>query len=263
MKNDFQFWIIIKIPNFGIIDKMAYNELIDIIKDIGKYDNIIKTAETDAKTIIEKAETDAKTIIEKAETDAKTILEKAMIKKNEEEADIKKEKEKASLILASAIQQENYILRNIGKVKTLHDAKMKLKKEKEDLSNVIDEMKNTKEILTNTINDLQKKLKNLTDDEVGGIITLNVGDRLFTTLKSTLQKKNTFLKAIVSDKHTTIKDKNGYIFIDRDPDLFDSVLFYLRTNCLKDKDYLISELDYYGFDQKEIDDLYDNYEISE
>ena len=78
-----------------------------------------------------------------------------------------------------------------------------------------------------------------------GLITLNVGGWLFTTLKLKLQILP-FLSAIISGKHTTLKDESGNIFIDRDPDLFDQILLYLRSDVLKPT--LFDELEYYGLD---------------
>ncbi|XP_040566338.1 BTB/POZ domain-containing protein KCTD3 [Lepeophtheirus salmonis] len=62
------------------------------------------------------------------------------------------------------------------------------------------------------------------------IVDLNVGGTSFSTSKSTLTSiPDTFFSALISDRLTSARDKNGAIFIDRDPDLFKIILNYLRT----------------------------------
>lgn len=62
------------------------------------------------------------------------------------------------------------------------------------------------------------------------IIKLNVGGRIFHTSNSTLQwVPHTFFTALLSNNIPSEKDENGAYFIDRDPDLFNVILKYLRT----------------------------------
>nr|ACO15314.1 BTB/POZ domain-containing protein KCTD3 [Caligus clemensi] len=61
------------------------------------------------------------------------------------------------------------------------------------------------------------------------VIDLNVGGSLFSTSRSTLTSiPDTFFSALLSDRIASARDKNGAIFIDRDPDLFKIILNYLR-----------------------------------
>nr|ACO15723.1 BTB/POZ domain-containing protein KCTD3 [Caligus clemensi] len=65
------------------------------------------------------------------------------------------------------------------------------------------------------------------------VIDLNVGGSLFSTSRSTLTSiPDTFFSALLSDRIASARDKNGAIFIDRDPDLFKIILNYLRTRCI-------------------------------
>lgn len=60
------------------------------------------------------------------------------------------------------------------------------------------------------------------------IIKLNVGGVKFTTLKMTLDKHESFLSSLVSDRHNVIKDEEGYIFIDRNGEIFKYIMKWLR-----------------------------------
>ena len=62
------------------------------------------------------------------------------------------------------------------------------------------------------------------------IVGLNVGGKLFQTSRYILTKcAGTFLAELFSDRsHRLQKDSKGYIFLDRDADLFSFILTYLR-----------------------------------
>jgi hypothetical protein len=84
----------------------------------------------------------------------------------------------------------------------------------------------------------------------GEIININIGGSKFATLQCTLDKaKNTKLeKLLVSAK----KDKDGYLFIDRSPKLFEYVLDALRSGTLlfpeefEEACELFKEIEWYG-----------------
>jgi len=68
------------------------------------------------------------------------------------------------------------------------------------------------------------------DDE---IITINVGGRHFTTFKSTLLRfSHSILARMISGSIPMRKDREGRIFLDRDPNIFGFVLEYLRSSKL-------------------------------
>ena len=100
---------------------------------------------------------------------------------------------------------------------------------------------------------------------VDEFIELNVGGKVFCTLRSTLlnnewskkggstTKTSLFSMAERMGMESLIRDHNGRIFIDRDPQLFEIILQFLRTGCAKLpspslKDAMMMELDYYGLD---------------
>jgi len=60
------------------------------------------------------------------------------------------------------------------------------------------------------------------------VLKINVGGRIFQTQTQTLLKSPKFREIL--EKYNTIKDENGYIFIDRDGDSFCKVLNLLRTD---------------------------------
>eukprot|EP01095_Lingulamoeba_sp_RSL-Kostka_P014006 TRINITY_DN596_c0_g2_i1.p1 TRINITY_DN596_c0_g2~~TRINITY_DN596_c0_g2_i1.p1 ORF type:complete len:378 (-),score=117.67 TRINITY_DN596_c0_g2_i1:352-1401(-) len=81
----------------------------------------------------------------------------------------------------------------------------------------------------------KKKLSNSNNNSSGNIIALNVGGKLFYTTKSTLLNQsfeNTFFHSLLSEKFDSTKDKNGAYFIDRDGDIFEHILYFLRTGNL-------------------------------
>ncbi|KAJ4458043.1 putative K+ channel tetramerization subfamily protein [Paratrimastix pyriformis] len=62
------------------------------------------------------------------------------------------------------------------------------------------------------------------------VITINVGGRVFTTLKQTLlTQEDSMLAAMFSGRHPITKNAEGMPFIDRNPDIFEKILDYLRT----------------------------------
>ena len=99
-----------------------------------------------------------------------------------------------------------------------------------------------------------------------GIITLNVGGKLFSTSKATLtSQKDTFFEALVSGRHgnpslstttmTNCISSGSTYFIDRDPDHFKHILNFLRTGTVislptdeNGKKELLIEADFYGLD---------------
>ncbi|KAL9646001.1 hypothetical protein ABK040_000441 [Willaertia magna] len=100
-------------------------------------------------------------------------------------------------------------------------------------------------------------------------VYLNVGGRHFTTSITTLTTlSNSFFTTIFSGRFELSKTKDGYIFIDRDGDLFVYILEYLRdreiifpnsdTSLLQQlKKKIIREANYYQLEEL-IDYLNDN-----
>lgn len=87
----------------------------------------------------------------------------------------------------------------------------------------------------------------------GKIIDINVGNQRFSTLQKTLDKvTGTKMETILSKAHV---EKDGSIFIDRDPTLFEIILDGLRSDSLsmiEDDDMsrqLYKELRYFGIEE--------------
>ncbi len=95
------------------------------------------------------------------------------------------------------------------------------------------------------------------------ILHLNVGGTRFSTSRQTLlnsgasartassqHQHETFFTALLSGRVGCLRDEDGAIFIDRDPDLFRVILNYLRTRTLSlqgaDVKQLLHEAEYYG-----------------
>ena len=84
------------------------------------------------------------------------------------------------------------------------------------------------------------------------IVTLNVGGKIISTTKHTLLSINdTFFTVLLSGRIPSHRDDSGAIFIDRDPDLFSTILNYLRTNRLfnvtaNNVNILKHEAEFYG-----------------
>jgi hypothetical protein len=99
-----------------------------------------------------------------------------------------------------------------------------------------------------TKNSIEKTLT-LIDD----IITLNVGGTLITTTRLTLtSEKESMLASMFSSRYELSKDKDGNIFIDRNPELFKLVLEFLRTKQFFGLDridikQLNAELEFFAF----------------
>ena len=86
------------------------------------------------------------------------------------------------------------------------------------------------------------------------VIRLNVGGRSFCTTRATLTSvPGTMFEALLSGRHAVLKDSEGGIFLDRDPDIFEHVLAYLRDPRQLDLRYfsqqqqmrILCEMDYF------------------
>lgn len=85
----------------------------------------------------------------------------------------------------------------------------------------------------------------------GDIITLNVGGRRFATSRQTLTwVPDSFFSSLLSGRIPSLKDEDGAIFIDRDPDTFVPILNYLRTKTVNLRNVelraLKHEAEFYG-----------------
>ena len=63
-------------------------------------------------------------------------------------------------------------------------------------------------------------------------ITLQVGERRFTTLTSTLSDGSSFFASLLSDRWEDARSDDGTVFVDADPELFAHILRYLRRGVL-------------------------------
>eukprot|EP00802_Teleaulax_amphioxeia_P016465 Tamp_16585.p1 GENE.Tamp_16585~~Tamp_16585.p1 ORF type:complete len:427 (+),score=82.43 Tamp_16585:99-1283(+) len=71
------------------------------------------------------------------------------------------------------------------------------------------------------------------ESELGTVVALNVGGKLFTSSYNTFTRvKDSFLAGMLCGRFPVSRDFNGNIFIDRDPKLFRWVLNYLRDETL-------------------------------
>lgn len=62
------------------------------------------------------------------------------------------------------------------------------------------------------------------------VVDLNIGGTVFETSRSTLTQQQTgFLASILSGRHAVTRDRNGRIFLDRDPEIFRMILNHLRN----------------------------------
>jgi hypothetical protein len=63
------------------------------------------------------------------------------------------------------------------------------------------------------------------------IVQLQVGERHFTTYRSTLIEESTYFESLLSGRWNTAREDGSY-FVDADPDLFVHILRYLRRRVL-------------------------------
>jgi len=86
------------------------------------------------------------------------------------------------------------------------------------------------------------------------VIKLNVGGRQFCTTRFTLTSvPGTMFEALLSGRHAVVRDADGAIFLDRDADIFEHVLTYLRDPRQLDLRYfsqqqqmrILCEMDYF------------------
>ena len=84
------------------------------------------------------------------------------------------------------------------------------------------------------------------------VVNLNIGGVVHTTSLATIQKfPDSMIGRMFSGKFNIPVDRNGYIFIDRDGDLFRYILNYMRCGQLnlplefKELDQLVFEADFY------------------
>jgi len=79
--------------------------------------------------------------------------------------------------------------------------------------------------------DLVTLPKTQSDIEFPNVIDLNVGGHRFTTSLSTLRKyEDSMLAVMFSGRYDLVKDKDGFVFIDRDGTFFGHILNYIRCD---------------------------------
>jgi hypothetical protein len=98
----------------------------------------------------------------------------------------------------------------------------KLKEMMEQMAQIQKEMEAKSKKEEEFIQNLQK--------QGSSTIDLNVGGQLFSTSLTTLRSEpDSMLAAMFSGRFEAPKDKNGRIFLDRDPTYFQSILNWLRN----------------------------------
>lgn len=81
--------------------------------------------------------------------------------------------------------------------------------------------------------DFERKLNKMkTVCEFDKIVKLNVGGILYETTIETLTKYDSFLSFMFSGKFDLNINNDGYIFIDRDGDIFSHILTFLRSGYI-------------------------------
>lgn len=73
---------------------------------------------------------------------------------------------------------------------------------------------------------------NKKNKENSEIIQLNIGGEIFYTTIQTISRESSLLYAFILGEIEVSKDKDGRIFIDRDPKYFRWILNYLRDGSL-------------------------------
>eukprot|EP01069_Polyplicarium_translucidae_P008527 Polyplicarium_translucidae@DN3232_c0_g1_i3.p1 len=64
-------------------------------------------------------------------------------------------------------------------------------------------------------------------------VEFNVGGTVFSTARATLcQQPGSYIESLVSGRHQLSRDSSGRIFLDRDPELFRSILNFLRDTTV-------------------------------
>lgn len=108
---------------------------------------------------------------------------------------------------------------------------------------------------------VQQLIKERSSEE-GAIVQINVGGKIFTTLKMTIEKsKSSYMYHLVNSKQT-LKDRNGNTFIDRPSEEFSIILDGLRTGVIllpennSQIESLFEEIEYYGLKDVFKDQLY-------
>lgn len=160
---------------------------------------------------------------------------------------------------------------SIAKGKLLTD----IEKEKNKLLTTITNARKDFELYSQKlINDSNNKIKHFENEvKIDEMVTLNVGGKLFTTRKCTLQSiENTFLYTLVSGRFKPPYDRNGNIFIDRDGQQFAHILNYLRDTTYlntinskysSEKDMISIEANYYGIIPLVLNKHIGNYNVLE
>lgn len=102
--------------------------------------------------------------------------------------------------------------------------------------------------------ELQEEVRRMEEHagQMAEVVTLNVGGTKFTTSRSTLMSRPSFLATMFSGRHALPTTPDGSHFIDRDPAHFRNLLNYLRSGAIavpsddEKKAELLREVDFYA-----------------
>jgi len=87
----------------------------------------------------------------------------------------------------------------------------------------------------------EEEIEGLDEDIRDEVIKLDVGGEIFLTALSTLRKAGGFLRARFCGDWKQHRQSNGSYFIDRDPQLFELVVKYIRTGELEWEEMSVAE----------------------
>lgn len=192
---------------------------------------------------------------EKIQLQNKIISHNKIIEKNNEyRKSLESNKKKIQLKESELQIKENELQ---IKEKLINDSEAKLNQKIKNFD--IEEKKNKEklELEFNKLNELKKKL--FESEKENKYIRINVGGKIFETTENTLKESSDYFNALLSNNWKTLKDTNGYLFVDRSPELFSNILKIIRGNDSKISldCNLENELEYYAINYvKEEDSNY-------
>jgi len=179
------------------------------------------------------------------------VWKQFMAEKQKEYEKIREDRKKADVEMQNALKQVQ-IEREDARSK-MNDERMKLEQEKEQFRR---KMRLEKEKFTREYEAFEQERRQIVEHNTATetMVDLNVGGITFETARQTLvQQPGSTLEAIVSGRHRVSRDRHGRVFIDRDAELFRSVLNFLRNPTVPpmprdpaESEALVKEAEFYG-----------------